>query len=79
MLHSHIRVYSHYPWATKYRQRILTDEVRPQLRNQILQYAAENSIGIDSINVQLENVHTLIELNSNQSIEPHLGASSLRK
>jgi putative transposase len=69
MLHSYIRVYIHYTWATKHRQRILTDKVRPQLRNHLIHYAAENSITIDSINVQVEHVHTLIELKSNQSID----------
>jgi hypothetical protein len=73
MLHSYIRIYIHYTWGTKYRQRVLTDKVRPQLRNHLLQYAVDNSIAIDSI----EEYTTFIEEYGLQYIDDTLQEGTL--
>lgn len=69
MLHSYTRIYVHFIWSTKNRGRLLTRDVRPQIQEHILQYARQKLINIDCLNVQIEHVHVLVNLMSNQKVD----------
>ena len=66
---SYIRIWVHFVWATKNRDRILTKEFRPVLFNHILDNAKQKGIYIDQINGHLDHVHALVSLKSTQKIE----------
>ncbi len=69
MLHSYTRVFVHFVWSTKGRERLLINDARSQILSHILGYAKENSVIIDEINIQPDHLHVLIELKSDQCIE----------
>jgi putative transposase len=69
MLHSYTKILVHLVWATKNRERVLTKEVRPLVQRHISEYARENQIALEALNVQMEHVHALINLSSNQKVE----------
>ena len=69
MLHSHICVYIHCVWTTLYRERSISPEIRPRISRHIFEYAQSASIRIDSLNLQPDHVHALVELKSDQSID----------
>lgn len=69
VLHSYTRIFVHFIWATKKRQRLLTTQVRPLLSDHLKHYSRENGIAIDTLKVQLEHVHALINLMSNQQVD----------
>ena len=63
------KVYIHYVWATKNRERILTRPLRNLLFEHIRQNAAEKKIDIVRMNGHLEHIHCLIRLHPTQSID----------
>src|SRR3990172_1007081 len=69
MLHSYTRIIVHLIWATKNRQKLISKAARPRIEDHIRYYAKENEILLDSINVQVEHVHGLIYLLSNQQVD----------
>jgi len=69
MSHSLAKVYIHYVWSTKYRERLLIGEARERVREHILTYTAQNSISLETLNVQPEHVHLLMLLGRDQKIE----------
>ncbi len=69
MSHSYIRVYVHCVWATKGRERVITREVQPRLEEHIKAYSSHNSIVVDRISVQIDHVHVLLSLKSNQQLD----------
>jgi REP element-mobilizing transposase RayT len=64
-----IRVWIHFVWATKNRQPLLTDEIRPALFDHITQNAITKNIFLDRVNGYIDHVHCLISLGSDQTIE----------
>ena len=48
---------------------MLTKDVRPLLRRHLVDYARENDIHCDTLNVQMEHVHGLISLQSTQKTD----------
>ena len=69
MLHSYNKILVHLVWATKNRERLLTKDVRPPVHDHIAQYAKESKITLEALNVQIDHVHALISLLSNQKVE----------
>lgn len=69
MSHSYIKVIVHLIWATKNRQKLISKNARPRVEHHIRSYAKENEILLDIINVQIEHVHVLIYLLSNQQVD----------
>lgn len=69
MLHSYTRIIVHLIWATKNRQKIISKAARPRIERHIRSYAKENEIMLDIVNVQVEHVHELIYLLSNQQVD----------
>ncbi len=69
MLHSFTRVFIHFVWSTKSRQPFLTGELRTLVKSHMETYAQENNIEIDSLAMQPEHVHMLVQLRSDQRVE----------
>jgi REP element-mobilizing transposase RayT len=69
MLHSYTRVFVHLIWSTKRREPLLSDDVRPKVKQHMLDNAEQKHISLDSLAVQNEHVHALINLPSDQTVE----------
>jgi putative transposase len=69
MLHSYTKIFIHLIWSTKGRQRFLNNDVRPLLHRHFLDYARQQDIAIDALNVQMEHVHAFIHLRSDQKVD----------
>lgn len=65
----YIRVWIHYVWATKNREPILTDSIRPILYDHIKQNALVKDIYLDRVNGYSEHMHCLVSLGSGQTID----------
>ncbi len=69
MLHSYTKIYVHLIWSTKNRERLLVKDVRPKVRQHVLQNAKQKSIHIDCLNMQIDHVHMLVSLSSDQKVD----------
>lgn len=69
MAHSLVRVYIHYVWTTKNRERTLAGDARRTVREHIAAYAGQNKIALEALDVQPEHVHVLVRLSHDQRIE----------
>ena len=69
MGHSLCKVYVHYVWTTKNRERLFSPLVRTRLYEHLYKNARENSILIEALNVQPEHVHLLVNLSRTSAIE----------
>ena len=65
---SFVKISIHAVWGTKYREPILTKEIRTKLFEHIRQNAKVKGIYIDSINGYTDHVHCLLGLNADMSI-----------
>jgi REP element-mobilizing transposase RayT len=68
LIMSFIKVYVHYVWATYKRNPFLTNDVRQEVFNHILDNARKKGIYIDFINGFTDHVHCLVSLSDNLSI-----------
>ena len=69
MLHSYLQVWLHIVWRTKKSERIIFDEKALNIRQHIIEYSEKSNIKIESINIQPEHVHTLINFPSDKMIK----------
>ncbi len=69
MLHSYTKIFVHLVWATKGREKYILKSIRPLLDNHLTDNAKKNNILIDSLNVQIDHVHVLIILASDQKVD----------
>jgi putative transposase len=69
MSHSLTKVYIHFVWTTKNRNRSLVNEARKLVNDHIRSYASEKGICIEDVSVEPEHVHALVRLASDQPIE----------
>ncbi len=69
MLHSHVRLYVHIVWSTKNREPYLISSVREKVKEHLSQNAKDKEIEIQCINVQIDHVHILINLRSDQKVD----------
>ena len=69
MLHSFVRIHVHLVWSTKARERLLTKNIREVVRRHIIAYSAGKGIVVECMNVQIDHVHVLISLSSDQKID----------
>jgi putative transposase len=65
---AYVKIWLHCVWGTKYRDRILTEEVRKDLIDHILENARTKNINIDSINGYKDHLHCLICLAPDQTL-----------
>jgi REP-associated tyrosine transposase len=61
MTRSYTKIYIHYIWATKNRQRILTKQVREKVVKHIREYAKANDIVVEELGGYLDHLHLLID------------------
>ncbi|MDQ3012505.1 MAG: IS200/IS605 family transposase [Acidobacteriota bacterium] len=64
-----VKVWIHFVWSTKNREPFLTDNIRPQVFQHIRENAREKGIFIDFINEDVDHVHCLVSLGTDQTIE----------
>ena len=69
MLHSFTKIYIHLVWSTKAREPLLMKDVRKAVHTHIINYAATKAIAIECMNVQMDHVHVLISLPSDQKVD----------
>ena len=69
MSHSLVKVYVHFVWTTKNRERILVGDTRRIVVDHISANAGERGIQVEALNVQPEHVHTLVKFAHDQRIE----------
>lgn len=65
---SFIKVYLHYVWSTKNREPLLSNDIRFNVFNHILENARKKNIFIDFVNGYSDHVHCLISLNDDLSL-----------
>ncbi len=65
---SYFNMWVHLSWSTKYREPILTEEVRNKVLGYIKQQARSNGIVLDQISGLTDHVHCLIFLKPDQSV-----------
>jgi putative transposase len=66
---SYVRVWTHFVWATKYREPVLADAYRDQLFDHIRECAKEKDIFLDRVNGYHDHVHCLVSLSATRTIE----------
>jgi putative transposase len=69
MLHSFTKIYIHLVWSTKTREPLLVKDVRSLVEKHILDYSEAKEINILSIKTQIDHVHVLISLGSDQKVD----------
>ena len=69
MAHSLVKVYVHYVWTTKNRERILVGDARRILADHLGANAVGKGIHVETLNVQPEHIHILVKLPHDQRIE----------
>ena len=65
---SYVRIWIHAVWATKYRQPVLTKNIRHEIFEHILANGRSKGIFIDRANGYVDHIHTLISLGPEQTI-----------
>jgi len=68
MLHTHSRIWIHLIWATKYRERILHKDISKGLFEFLISKAKEVNIPFESLNIELEHIHGLIDLPTDKTV-----------
>jgi REP element-mobilizing transposase RayT len=69
MAHSLVKVYVHYVWTTKNRERTLAGDARRLTSEHLGAYALEKGIQVEILNVQPEHVHMLVKVAHDQRVE----------
>ncbi len=69
MAHATVAVYLHFVWTTKYRERSLVSNSRQRVKTHIQEYASDNEITIDAVDIQPDHVHLLASLSRSQRVE----------
>jgi putative transposase len=69
MLHSYTKLYVHLVWTIKNRDQLFGRLVQQKIRQHLVEYAKTNDIIIIASAIQIEHVHLLINLNSNQQVD----------
>ncbi|HMR41589.1 MAG TPA: IS200/IS605 family transposase [Ignavibacteria bacterium] len=65
---SYVRIWVHIVFATKYRQPLMSDNIRYEIQKHIMKNCAEKNIFLQSINGYTEHLHCLISLGKEQTI-----------
>jgi len=65
MKHSHTKIWIHLIWATKNRERVLFKDTAIELFNFITKKATEINVPLESLNIQPEHIHALVNLPTN--------------
>jgi REP element-mobilizing transposase RayT len=69
MSHASTKVFVHFVWTTKNRERLLLGDTRHVVKSHLEQYTKGNGINAVALAVQPEHVHLLSELGRSQRVE----------
>jgi REP element-mobilizing transposase RayT len=69
MLHSYVANWLHIIWSTKDRERIIGKEKAIKIRSHLLEHAIEIECPIETINIQPEHLHILLNLPSSINLD----------
>ena len=64
-----VKVWIHFVWSTKNREPFLKDEIRQKVFSHIRENAKEKNIYLDFIGGYVDQIHCLVSLGTNQTIE----------
>ena len=64
----YIRIWVHFIWTTKNREKIITKDLKHKLLNHIKENSLKKKIFIDTMECVDNHIHILISLSSNQTI-----------
>jgi len=67
MSHTYHKIWLHYIWSTKNREKIITKDFIKELIPHFKEYGEENNIYIDTINAVSEHAHALIRIDPAQA------------
>jgi REP element-mobilizing transposase RayT len=65
---SYVQIYVHAVWSTKYRDSLITKELKPLLLTHMMSNAKKKKIYLDQINCYKDHCHVLLSLGRTQSI-----------
>ncbi|HEY9165743.1 MAG TPA: IS200/IS605 family transposase [Candidatus Kryptonia bacterium] len=65
---SYLKLWIHFVWSTKYREKTIAHELKGKLINHIIENARDKGIYIDAINCVEDHVHVLVSLGATQSV-----------
>ncbi len=65
---SYTKVLIHFIWATKNREHLISNELKPLLLNHIKENSIKKEIFIDAINCVSNHIHLLVSLGTEQTI-----------
>lgn len=69
MGHTFSRIFMHLLWSTNSRHPFITKQLRPKLFEHIMEYSIGKNIRVDSLNLQPEHVHMLVNLRPDQNVD----------
>lgn len=69
MLHSYVANWLHIIWSTKDHERIISKDNAVKIRDHIIKHAVEIKCPIETINIQPEHLHILLNLPSSMNLE----------
>jgi len=64
---SFIRIWVHFIWSTKNREKTISKELGPKLIDHIISNSKDKNIWLDSINCTGDHIHLLVSLGGEQS------------
>ncbi len=68
MKKSYTKIFIHYIWATKNRERVLTKEILKRLMSHIREYCRQKGIFVVEMGGYLEHLHLLVDLSPAKSV-----------
>ncbi len=64
----YVKLWVHFMWSTKYRQKQITKELKPKLLEHIKSNAAQKKIFLDTVNCVEDHIHALVSLSTDQTV-----------
>lgn len=66
-MHTYHKIWMHFVWSTKKRERIITKDLKHKLIYHFKEYGEENDFYVDTANGDMEHVHLLVGLKPTQA------------
>jgi len=61
------KIWLHFVWSTKNRERLITNSLKFKLIHHIKEYGEKNDIRVDTINGDMDHIHLLVKMKPIQS------------
>ena len=56
------KIWLHFVWSTKNRERLITNSLKFKLIHHIKEYGEKNDIRVDTINGDMDHIHLLVKM-----------------